>query len=384
MSKFLVVGLLVGVLGVGALVFNYRDFLKKPSVDSSDLPSASSQVTGEEPLKNADAPRVAVLTKNLEIPWSLVFLPEKSILLTERLGKVRLVEGGKLQSEPVLTIGDVQHKSEGGLLGITIHPKFAENKFVYLYYTYSGDGNTLNRVVRYRYENKKLVDRKVILDAIPGAGNHNGGRIKFGPDGNLYIGAGDAQETSLAQDKNSLAGKVLRITDEGAVSAGNPFGNAVYSYGHRNPQGLTWDSSGRLWETEHGPSGTWPDCCQDELNRIEIGKNYGWPDSVGDSVKPGVVGPVKHSGRDTWAPSGMAFLDDSIYFVGLRGNLLMKAKINGDNVTLSEYFKGEFGRLRDVVVGPDELLYVLTNNTDGRGRQTEGDDKILVVNPKKL
>jgi len=377
-SKFLIVGLLVGVVVIGAVTFKYRDFLKKPSVDSSSLPSASPLHDDSVSDSSVDSPRVAVLTTNLEIPWSLVFLPDKSILLTERPGRVRLVEGGKLQSEPVLTLGDVRHISEGGLLGITVHPKFAENKFVYVYYTYSGDENTLNRVVRFKYENKKLVERKVILDAIPGAGNHNGGRIKFGPDGNLYIGAGDAQEPSLAQDTKALAGKVLRVTDEGAVPADNPFDNPVYSYGHRNPQGLAWDGSGRLWETEHGNSS------QDELNLIKPGTNYGWPDSRGDEVRAGTTGPVVHSGNsNTWAPSGMAFLDDSMYFVGLRGALLIKAKINGDKVSLSENFKGEFGRMRDVVVGPDGLLYVITNNTDGRGRQTDGDDKILVINPKK-
>lgn len=370
--------LVVAVFGV----FKYGQSLKAPSVESSSLPTA---VPVTENNSTKDIPKVAILAQNLEIPWSLVFLPDRSILFTERPGRVRHVSAdGKLQAEPVFTVPDVKAQGEGGLLGITIHPKFNENKYVYFYYTYSGGENTLNRVVRYKFDGKTLDERKVIVDAIPGASNHNGGRIKFGPDGYLYITAGDSQKPSLAQDTNSLAGKILRVDKEGNPAPGSPFNNRVYSYGHRNPQGITWDASGQLWETEHGPSGSWPNCCQDELNRVEKGVNYGWPDSVGDSVKPGTVAPVAHSGRDIWAPSGMAFLNGAVYFSGLRGALLVQAKINGDKVALSEHFKNEFGRLRDVVLGPDGLLYVLTNNRDGRGIVRAGDDKILVINPNKL
>lgn len=380
MSKLAIAGVFVLLVLGGALAYNSRDFLKKPSVNPSDIPKASPVASDLGRSDTKDAARVSTLVENLEIPWSLAFLPDNSILVTERPGRVRFVTpNGKLQSDPVYTVGDVRHISEGGLLGITIHPKFVQNKYVYLYYTYSGDVNTLNRVVRFKFDDKTFVERKVIVDAIPGAGNHNGGRIKFGPDGFLYITAGDAQEPSRAQDKNSLAGKVLRVTDEGDPAPGNPFNNRVYSYGHRNPQGLAWDSQGRLWETEHGNS------AQDEANLIKSGVNYGWPDSRGDEVLPGTQAPVRHSGNNnTWAPSGMAFLDGSLYFSGLRGALLMQANINGDKVDLSEHFKNEFGRLRDVVVGPDGLLYILTNNRDGRGRSTAGDDKILVVNPQKL
>lgn len=380
MSKPLILVVFVSILLLGgALFFKYGDFLKKPTVDSSTLPQAQNNEPKSQD-ENKDAPRVAVLAQNLEIPWSLVFLPDNSALVTERPGRVRHVSGdGRLQDEPVFVVSDVKHISEGGLLGITSHPNYSQNGYVYLYYTYSGDSDTLNRVARYKFDGKTFTDRKVIVDAIPGAGNHNGGRIKFGPDGFLYITTGDAQEPSQSQDKNSLAGKILRVTDEGKAAGSNPFNNPVYSYGHRNPQGIVWDSQGRLWETEHGQSS------QDEVNLVKPGSNYGWPDSRGDSVGGGTTGPIEHSGNNsTWAPSGIAFLDGALYFTGLRGASLFKAKIENEDIDLTKHFEGEFGRLRDVVVGPDGLLYILTNNRDGRGRLAAGDDKILVVNPQKL
>ena len=200
---------------------------------------------------------------------------------------------------------------------------------------------------------------KIIVDRIPGAPNHDGGRIKFGPDNFLYITTGDAQEPSLAQDRNSLAGKILRVTRDGDPVPDNLFGTRIYSYGHRNPQGITWDNQGRLWETEHGSSAT------DELNLITPGKNYGWPEIRGDQTRAGMVSPVIQSGSQTWAPGGVAFLNGSIFFAGLRGSALYEYKINEKR--LVEHFKNEYGRLRDVVVGPDNMLYVTTSNRDGRG-----------------
>lgn len=327
-----------------------------------------------------DVPLAASLAKKLEIPWALDFLPDGSIVFTERAGRVRFIDAqGRLLPNPLLAIGEVAHVGEGGLLGIAVHPDFSKNQFIYVYYTYRGSKDLANQVVRYRKQDKNLLDEKIIIDDIPGAAFHNGGRIKFGPDGLLYITTGDATIRNLAQDKNSLAGKILRLKDDGAIPVNNPFLNSpVYSFGHRNPQGLAWDDEGRLWATEHGSRAT------DEVNLIEPGKNYGWPTIRGDGKAPGLKSPVIHSGRETWAPSGAAFLNGSLFFAGLRGQSLYELVIEDQQVTLRRHLNENFGRLRDVVVGPDNFLYFLTSNRDGRGMPTAEDDQIIRINPKKL
>ncbi|MBI4078833.1 MAG: PQQ-dependent sugar dehydrogenase [Candidatus Levybacteria bacterium] len=350
------------------------------------LLSSSPKQEQTQPQKKENAPKTQVIATNLDTPWGLAFLPNGELLVTERQGNVkRIDQNGNVAT--VATLSKVQEIGEGGLLGIALHPDFSKNNFVYFYYTYSAAGNdTLNRVVRLTYKNNQLSNEQIIVDAIPGASNHNGGRIKFGPDKNLYITTGDAQNPSLSQDKNSLAGKILRVTDEGKPVPGNPFNNLVYSYGHRNPQGIAWDSKGRMWEVEHGQSAT------DELNSIEMGKNYGWPEIQGDEEKVGMVKPRVHSGANTtWAPSGAAIVNDKLYFAGLRGQSLYQVSLNSDRIYKMEQplevkslLQGEFGRLRDVVLGPDNMLYITTSNRDGRGSPAEDDDKIIKVNPKLL
>lgn len=323
----------------------------------------------------------SIFVENLEVPWAIAFLPDGNLLVTERPGRVRFIDkNGKLDESPLLVLEDVKNAGEGGLLGITIHPDFKNNNFIYLYYTYGFSGsNTLNRVVRYTLENKKLINRSIIVDQIPGSSNHNGGRIKFGPDNFLYITTGDAQNPSLAQDKNSLAGKILRVTDEGKAAFDNPLNNLVYSYGHRNPQGLAWDEKGQLFETEHGP------VAHDEINIIQKGGNYGWPNITGDEKQSGMITPLTNSGNSTWAPAGTAHINGSLFFGGLRGQALFEAKINQDNITtVSEHFKNEFGRIREVTLGPNNLLYITTSNLDGRGTPGPSDDKIIIVDPNKL
>jgi glucose/arabinose dehydrogenase len=343
-------------------------------------PGQQKQTTRE------DIPEISIIATGLEVPWAIAFLPDKSMLVTERPGRVRMITAaGQLLPDPLLTVPVVQMKdSEGGLLGIALHPNFATNHYVYLYYTYTASGNqTKNRVVRYKLENNKLIGEDIIVDAIPGAIYHDGGRIKFGPDTYLYITTGDSRDPSLAQSTNATAGKILRVTDEGKPAPGNPFNNLVYSYGHRNPQGIAWDREGNLWETEHGrsnPTGF------DEVNVIEPGKNYGWDTIQGDQTKSGMVTPKINSGpTTTWAPSGAAFVGNSLFFAGLKGQTLYVADISDKNVIqLKQHFKGQYGRLREVVVGPDGMLYVTTSNRDGRGSVTDGDDKILRINPTKL
>ena len=353
-----------------------------PTVAPIQTPSASTQTP-------TDIPVTTVIAQNLEVPWAIAFLPASSqggpdnrMLVTERPGRVRIIDkNGNLNPTPILEIDVVRRiLGEGGLHGITIHPEFEKNRFVYLYYTYANQGNgSLNRVSRYVFDGGKLNFEKIIVDKIPGALFHDGGRIKFGPDKLLYVATGDAQEPSLAQNKNSTAGKILRVTPDGKPAPGNPFGNLVYSYGHRNPQGITWDSAGFLWETEHGSTNT------DELNVIEIGKNYGWPEVKGDEQKDGFVVPIIHSGSDTWAPGGAAYLNGAVFFVGLRGQALYEVAVkNGRVIKTKTHFKNQFGRIRDVVVGPDNMLYITTSNKDGRGNVNSGDDKIIRVNPQKL
>lgn len=325
----------------------------------------------------AASPEIQVIAENLVTPWEALWLPDDSLLISQRSGSLLTIhpDGARFTISVPAQISQV---SESGLLGLTIHPKFNQNQLVYLYFT-TGQGNTLhNKVVRYRLTNHTLINEAVIVDNIPAGNFHDGGRLKFGSDGFLYVSTGDSGQDNLAQDPNSLAGKILRVGDGGGIPTDNPFPNSlVYSLGHRNVQGLTWDSSGNLWATEHGNSR------HDELNLIKPGKNYGWPIIQGDEAKAGLTTPVINSGTsETWAPSGAAFLNDSIFFAGLRGETLYEAKLSGDKVTeLTRHFSKEFGRLRDVVIGPDNALYILTNNTDGRGTPKQGDDKLIRIDP---
>lgn len=322
-------------------------------------------------------PQVSVIAQNLDTPWAIAFLPQGDMLVTQRPGRVSHIDqNGVLDPNPI-NIDNVVEMGEGGLLGIALHPNFSQNHYIYLYYTYYGSGdNTRNRVVRMTYENNTLGNQEIIVDNIPGASNHNGGRIKFGPDNFLYITTGDAQDPSLAQNTNTFAGKILRVTDEGEAAAGNPFNNLVFSYGHRNPQGLAWDTEGNLWSTEHGRSGIQSGL--DEINLINAGNNYGWPDIEGDKTAPQMITPVRNSGNTTWAPAGAAFIDNSLFFAGLRGSTLYEAIIeNGQVKEIKEHFNGQFGRLREVIVGPDKMLYITTSNKDGRGIPQTGDDKVI-------
>jgi glucose/arabinose dehydrogenase len=388
MRNILILGVMIAVAAtLGFYFFSKINRITLPSASFSPIQNSPNDASPSSQ-GNTETPRASVIAQNLDTPWAIAFLPEGGMLVTERKGTVRLINSkGNLQSEPVATLDKVVESGEAGLLGIALHPEFSSNNYVYLYYTYGGSGsNTLNKVVRMKYEEDKLEGEQTIIDQIPGASNHNGGRIKFGKDKFLYITTGDAQEPSRSQDRNSLAGKILRVTDEGKAAPGNPFNSQIYSYGHRNPQGITWDGSGNLWETEHGPSGGSLGEGNDEVNRIESGKNYGWPEIQGDQTRSGMEKPLRHSGRsDTWAPGGVAFADGSIFFGGLRGTALYEAVLSGNQVTeFKVHFKGELGRIREVITGPDGMLYITTSNRDGRGIPKGGDDKIIRVNPQKL
>lgn len=287
----------------------------------------------------------------------------------------------------MLTVAEVVHEGEGGLLGVEIHPDYPGVPWVYLYFTFRNGTRLENQVVRYEVDVVTLnvtSSPRQILGGIPGASIHDGGRLKFGPDEYLYVTTGDAANAAWAQDPDLLAGKILRVDENGTVPADNPFpGSPVYSYGHRNPQGLAWDGEGRLWATEHGSTAT------DELNLVEPGNNYGWPTIRGEETAPGMEPPVLQSGTaTTWAPSGLCYCRGSLFFTGLRSETLWEATptLTGDgfSASLQAHLDGEFGRLRAVAEGPDGFLYLLTSNRDGRTIPGQGDDFIYRVNPTKI
>ncbi len=335
---------------------------------------------------------VQVLYKGLDTPWAIDFAPDGRAFLTERAGQIRVVKDGSLQADPWITL-TVTETGEGGLLGLALDPRFTQNGFIYVAYTYRSQQGTLaNRLVRLREDpaTGKGAQDKVLLDGVVAGQNHNGGRVKIGPDGKLYWTMGETFNGSLAQDLKSFNGKVLRLNTDGSIPADNPFPDSpVYSYGNRNPQGLAWQpGTGRLYETEHGPSGE-KGCCQDEVNFIEAGKNYGWPAISGAETRAGMETPVQQSGATaTWAPGGAAFVTggpwaDSLVFVGLRGQALYRVTLDPNDprkvVSFQPYLQNQYGRLRDVAQGPDGAIYILTSNRDGRGSPVADDDRVLRV-----
>jgi glucose/arabinose dehydrogenase len=334
--------------------------------------------------------KIEVLVRGLDTPWALDFTPDGRIFITERSGRIRIVEGGRLLPEPWMTL-EVAAVGEAGLMGLALDPQFGQNRFVYVAYTYrAANGRMQNRLVRLREDSKTSKGSldKVLIANVAGANNHDGGRVKFGPDGKLYWTMGDAQTTRFAQDLRSLNGKILRLNSDGSIPTDNPFSNSyVYSYGHRNPQGLAWEpKTRRLYSTEHGPSG-FQGCCRDELNYIEPGKNYGWPEIRGDETREGMVPPVVNAGTsETWAPAGATFVSrgpwaGSLLFTGLRGQTLYRVVLDSNDprkvATFERYFYRQFGRLRDIAEGPDGNLYLLTSNRDGRGSPQDDDDRVI-------
>ena len=328
----------------------------------------------------------------LEVPWSIVFTSPTRMLVTERSGRVRVVENGALAPTPILVIPDVEAKSESGLMGMTLAPDYATSKLVYLVYAYDVSGGTRDRIVRYRDDGASFIGRTVILEGIPSARNHAGCRLRFGPDGKLYVTTGDATDRQIAQDMKSLGGKTLRLNPDGSFPADNPFpGSPVFSYGHRNSQGLDWHpKTGLQYQTEHGPSGFDGPGGGDEVNLVEAGKNYGWPVVHHKESAPGMVSPLlEHT--PAVAPSGASFArGDALpsfrgdyFFATLRGERLIRVRFDPNNprqvLETEELFRDVYGRLREVVFGPDGALYLATSNRDGRGRPRPGDDRILRV-----
>ena len=337
---------------------------------------------------------VQLIAGGLVAPWAMDLAPDGRLFVTERVGRVRVVQlgaGGGLRPDAWATLGVSQRAgSEKGLLGIALDPDFAHTGFVYLYYSYASANGTRNKVVRMRDANGKGGEETVLLDGIPGSEAHDGGRLKFGPDGKLYAATGDAENGANAQDQRSLGGKILRINRDGSIPADNPFaGSPIWSLGHRNVQGLAWQpDSGALFATEHGPSNLFPDCCHDEVNLIVAGGNYGWPAVRGIAGDVRYRDPVVESGNvETWAPTGEAFatqpgpLRGSLLFAALRGQHLHRVVFGLDGRILfqEKLLTNEYGRLRDVFELASGEFLVLTSNRDGRGQPRPDDDRLLLV-----
>lgn len=308
-----------------------------------------------------------ILAENLEVPWALAFLPDDRLIFTQRGGNVSILE-----DQNVKTVGtiNVTQNSESGLLGIAVDPNFTQNNYIYLYYTF-GDHN---RISRFKLENDQLSNETILVDNIPAAQIHDGGRLKFGPDGKLYATTGDSGDSALAQNLSSMAGKILRLNSDGTVPEDNPYGTYVYSYGHRNPQGITWDEQGIMYASEHGQTRN------DEINIITKGGNYGWPLYEGNDTAPGFIKPLRAYTEFTLAPSGIAYYENALYVAGLRGSQLRKLNLSADGKTIlgEEAILTDLGRVRDVVEH-EGYLYISTCNRDGRGTPQSGDDKIIRI-----
>ena len=312
---------------------------------------------------------IEVLIENLDTRWAIDFLPDGRMVFTERYGAVSIFDE---KAKKIIAKLPVKEVSESGLLGIAVDPEFEQNNFIYLYYSYQKRNEILNRLSRFVLT-EELSDETVLLDGVPGSTNHDGGRIKFGPDGKLYITTGDAAVPSLAQDIDSLAGKILRMNKDGTIPEDNPFGNYVYSYGHRNPQGIAW-LNGQLYASEHGPTRN------DELNRIIKGGNYGWPLIECDEVSDKYISPIRCYSAFTLAPAGIAFNNNDLHVAGLRGAQLRRIVFADDGATIvrEEELFDDIGRIREVVEW-NGYLYISTSNRDRRGVPRINDDRIIKI-----
>ncbi|AOD20811.1 MULTISPECIES: PQQ-dependent sugar dehydrogenase [Rhodococcus] len=370
MSRTLLAGLAAAATAV------YLGACASPSSPSvEEGPAGVSRTVTEPSTPGTGTPRVTgTVASGLDTPWGVAFLPGGSALVTERnTGRIVEITDGEVRE--VGRVGETLAQGESGLLGIAVSPTFDTDRFVYLYVTTGSD----NRVLRAVFDGTTLAEPEVILDGIPAGRIHDGGRMIFGPDGMLYVATGEAGERELAQDPESLGGKILRITGDGEPAPDNPDpASPVYSLGHRNVQGLAFDDRGRLWASEFGQNDV------DELNLVTAGANYGWPVTEGAGGSGEFVDPVLTWPVSQASPSGLAWFDGSLWMAGLRGERLWRIDIPDTDVqdtavTATDFFVGEYGRLRTVVAAPDGSLWLTTSNRDGRGSPTDDDDRILRI-----
>jgi glucose/arabinose dehydrogenase len=349
-------------------------------------------------------PVAETIASGLTIPWGLAFAPDGRLFVTERPGRVRVIDNTGLRAQPVINMASVVAATgEGGLCGIAVDPDFPNNGYLYVYHTYRSGGGLANRVVRLVVNGSTATIDRVIVDGIPGGTVHDGGRIKIGPDGLLYIGTGEGGTPTRAQDLGSLGGKILRVNLDGSAPDDNPFPDTaplVYSYGHRNVQGFDWDASGQMYATEHGPTGEFGRQANDEVNIIYPGLNYGWPNCIGICGDPNYMDPIKLFTPQAVPPGGAAFYyGDALpmwygsFFFGTLGfsstgparhlHRLLFDDLGGTAIVDEQVIaRNQFGRIRDVVAGPDGYLYFTTSNRDGRGTPAASDDRVIRIRPQ--
>ncbi|MGX1546556.1 PQQ-dependent sugar dehydrogenase [Streptomyces adustus] len=343
---------------------------------TSEAASATGQAAEETPPAKGSVKVLRTVTEGLKTPWGLAPVPGGGLLVSSRdEGTITLVDEETGRKTELGEVPGVSPAGEGGLLGIALSPDFASDRMIYAYFTSASD----NRIVRMLYDPAKPAGEQLgapdtVFKGIPKGMIHNGGRIAFGPDRMLYAGTGESGDRGLSQDRKSLGGKILRLTPEGEPAPGNPFPDSpVYSYGHRNVQGLAWDAKQRLFASEFGQD-TW-----DELNAIKPGADYGWPDAEGRSSDPKYQNPVAQWHTDDASPSGIAYAQGSVWMAGLKGQRLWRVPLEGTETSAAPqaFLTGTYGRLRTVVSAGGDKLWLVTSNTDGRGDPKPGDDRIL-------
>lgn len=355
------------------------------------------------PSKDIPKFRVETVATNLVIVWSIVFAPDGRVFFTERPGRVRMIENGKLQELPFFVVPDIELKGESGLMSMALHPQFAQNHFVYLAYGYQEHGEQMVRVARYRENGTTLVEPKTIIDQIPASQYHSGTRLKFGPDAKLYITTGDATKQERAQRLDSINGKTLRLNDDGSIPDDNPFvGQAsarseIWTYGHRNAQGMDWQpGSNLMFQTEHGP--TWIDGVSlfkrtggDEVNIVERGRNYGWAKISHRMKREGMETALIEYSPAVAPASGMFYrgelfpaFKNNFLFGTLKGEAIIRLVLDGRKiVSQDKLLEKQYGRIREVAEAPDGSIYFSTSNRDGRGSPKNEDDRILRLVPDR-
>ncbi|MEU6771932.1 PQQ-dependent sugar dehydrogenase [Streptomyces sp. NPDC046759] len=344
-------------------------------------PASSGRATESAPPAKGSVQVLRTVADGLRTPWGLAALPDGGLLVSSRDdGTIIRIDGRTGRRTELGRVSGVSPAGEGGLLGIALSPDYASDHMIYAYFTSASD----NRIVRVLYDERKPPGEQLgapdtVFKGIPKGLIHNGGRIAFGPDGMLYAGTGEGGRSGLAQDRKSLGGKILRMTPEGEPAPGNPFpGSPVYSWGHRNVQGLAWDGRQRLFASEFGQD-TW-----DELNAIKPGGNYGWPEAEGRSSDAAFQNPIAQWHTDDASPSGIAYVKGVIWMACLKGERLWRIPLEGTRASAAPraFLTGKYGRLRTVVAAGGDKVWLVTSNTDGRGRPKKGDDRVLEAEVK--
>ncbi len=372
---------------------------KTPKLIDNDTPDNTSQPPIQTEIKRDDL-IVQTLVGALSVPWDMAMDRDGNLWITERQGTISVIDTTTKQKREIGRINSVLQQGESGLMGLVLHPNFPSTPFIYVVYSYNAGGNSIkNRLTRFTYNGQTLSAEQMLLENIPGSFNHNGARLAIGPDNHIYISTGDAEGPNQAVDLQSLAGKILRITLDGLVPSANPFATELYSFGHRNPQGLVFHPETHdLYITEHGTT------TNDEVNLVVMGRNHGWPEALGfcdndlhaaemqycrenDVIEPVITWTptIAPAGADFYYSDAIVPWKGSLLFATLKGQALYRLQLSSDGKQVVDQeilFEGEFGRLRDVLVGPRGEIYLATSNRDGRGQIT-GSDRIIQISLKK-